>query len=45
MGKKVINTVHELRTIVNNRNIKQVKKTKKLLGKLCSCKLRTIIQF
>ena len=38
-------TVHEFGTIVNNRNIKQVKKTKKLLGKLCACKLRTIIQF
>ena len=28
MGKKVIHTVHELRTIVNNRNIKQVKNKK-----------------
>ena len=37
MGKKVIHTVHELRTIVNNRNIKQVK-NKKLLGKLYLCK-------
>ena len=38
MGKKVIHTVHELRTIVNNRNIKQVKNKKKLLGKLYLCK-------
>ena len=38
-------TVHEFGTIVNNRNIKQVKKTKELLGKLCACKLGTIIQF
>ena len=45
MGKKVIHTVRELRTIVNNRNIKQVKNKKKLLGKLYACKLGTILQF
>ena len=33
------------KTIVNNRNIKQVKKTKQLLGKLYACLLGTILQF
>ena len=44
-AKNVIHTVHEFRTIVNNRNIKQVKNKKKLLGKLYACKLGRILQF
>ena len=44
-AKNVIYTVHEFGTIVNNRNIKQVKNKKKLLGKLYACKFGTILQF
>ncbi len=38
-------TVHEFGTIVNNKNIKQVKNKKKLLGKFYAYKLGTILQF
>ena len=44
MGKKVIHTVRELQERNNNnRNLKQVKNNKKLLGKLQACKLGTIL--
>ena len=43
--KNVIPAVHKLGTIVNNRNIKQVKNKMKLLGKLYACKVGTILQF
>ena len=33
-AKNVIHAIHDLETIPNNRNIKQVKNKKKLLGKL-----------
>ena len=38
--KNIIHTVHELGTIVNNRNIKQVKNKKKILCKLYARNLK-----
>ena len=44
-AKNIIHIVHELGTIVNNRNIKQIKNKKKLIGKVYAYKLGTILQF
>ena len=43
--ENVVHTVHELGTIVNKRDLKQVKNKKSILGKLYACKSGAMLQF